>query len=165
MPGCLYEAVISKSAGGIGVAISNVRATGSYVRGTNGKSNGLIPMLRWVFLAGWGIFLAEIATGWRMDGICRSILLSGHFCCCAEKHHFGKTCRYLDSAGAQFMESSFIIPPFWHCLASLKDAFWNHIATFPTEHEVEVIQLPKSTNLTQTKVISNDEFFGVVWWG
>jgi len=39
-------AVISKSAGGIGVAISNVRATGSYVRGTNGKSNGLIPMLR-----------------------------------------------------------------------------------------------------------------------
>ena len=56
MPGCLYEAVISKSAGGIGVAISNVRATGSYVRGTNGKSNGLIPMLRWVFLAGWGIY-------------------------------------------------------------------------------------------------------------
>jgi len=39
-------AVISKSAGGIGVAISNVRASGSYVRGTNGKSNGLIPMLR-----------------------------------------------------------------------------------------------------------------------
>ena len=41
-----HQAVISKSAGGIGVAISNVRATGSYVRGTNGKSNGLIPMLR-----------------------------------------------------------------------------------------------------------------------
>jgi hypothetical protein len=40
------QAVISKSAGGIGVAISNVRASGSYVRGTNGKSNGLIPMLR-----------------------------------------------------------------------------------------------------------------------
>jgi len=39
-------ALISKSAGGIGVAISNVRASGSYVRGTNGYSNGLVPMLR-----------------------------------------------------------------------------------------------------------------------
>ncbi|CAK9017227.1 unnamed protein product [Durusdinium trenchii] len=39
-------AVISKSAGGIGVAISKIRATGSYVRGANGKSNGLVPMLR-----------------------------------------------------------------------------------------------------------------------
>merc|ERR1719316_503682 len=39
-------AQISKSAGGIGVAISNIRAKGSYIRGTNGNSNGLIPMLR-----------------------------------------------------------------------------------------------------------------------
>jgi len=39
-------AQISKSAGGIGVAISNVRAQGSYVRGTNGYSNGLVPMLK-----------------------------------------------------------------------------------------------------------------------
>jgi ribonucleoside-diphosphate reductase alpha subunit len=39
-------AQISKSAGGIGVAISNIRAAGSYVRGTNGYSNGLVPMLR-----------------------------------------------------------------------------------------------------------------------
>jgi len=39
-------AQISKSAGGIGVAISNVRAKGSYIRGTNGCSNGLVPMLR-----------------------------------------------------------------------------------------------------------------------
>ena len=39
-------ALISKSAGGIGVAISNVRAKGSYIRGTNGQSNGLVPMLR-----------------------------------------------------------------------------------------------------------------------
>jgi len=39
-------ALISKSAGGIGVAISNVRAQGSYIRGTNGYSNGLVPMLR-----------------------------------------------------------------------------------------------------------------------
>jgi ribonucleotide reductase alpha subunit len=37
---------ISKSAGGIGVAISNVRAKGSYIRGTNGASNGIVPMLR-----------------------------------------------------------------------------------------------------------------------
>ena len=39
-------AVISKSAGGIGVAVSNIRASGSYIRGTNGRSNGLVPMLR-----------------------------------------------------------------------------------------------------------------------
>merc|ERR1719409_1285710 len=39
-------ALISKSAGGIGVSVSNIRATGSYVRGTNGYSNGLVPMLR-----------------------------------------------------------------------------------------------------------------------
>jgi len=39
-------ALISKSAGGIGVAISNVRSKGSYIRGTNGYSNGLVPMLR-----------------------------------------------------------------------------------------------------------------------
>jgi len=39
-------ALISKSAGGIGVAISNVRAKGAYIRGTNGHSNGLVPMLR-----------------------------------------------------------------------------------------------------------------------
>merc|ERR1719161_3020122 len=39
-------AKISKSAGGIGVAISEIRASGSYIRGTNGYSNGLVPMLR-----------------------------------------------------------------------------------------------------------------------
>jgi len=39
-------AAISKCAGGIGVAVSNVRAKGSYIRGTNGQSNGLVPMLR-----------------------------------------------------------------------------------------------------------------------
>merc|ERR1711871_848661 len=39
-------AQISKCAGGIGVACSNVRAAGSYIRGTNGYSNGLVPMLR-----------------------------------------------------------------------------------------------------------------------
>uniref|UniRef100_A0A672K242 Ribonucleoside-diphosphate reductase n=1 Tax=Sinocyclocheilus grahami TaxID=75366 RepID=A0A672K242_SINGR len=39
-------ALISKSAGGIGVAVSCIRATGSYIAGTNGNSNGLVPMLR-----------------------------------------------------------------------------------------------------------------------
>ena len=39
-------AKISQSAGGIGVNIHNVRATGSYIRGTNGASNGIVPMLR-----------------------------------------------------------------------------------------------------------------------
>ena len=39
-------AKISQSAGGIGLAIHDVRAKGSYIRGTNGESNGLIPMLR-----------------------------------------------------------------------------------------------------------------------
>ncbi|MDZ7898452.1 MAG: ribonucleoside-diphosphate reductase subunit alpha [Arcicella sp.] len=39
-------AKISQSAGGIGLSIHNVRATGSYIKGTNGTSNGIVPMLR-----------------------------------------------------------------------------------------------------------------------
>ena len=38
--------LISQSAGGIGLSIHNVRATGSYIKGTGGASNGIIPMLR-----------------------------------------------------------------------------------------------------------------------
>lgn len=38
--------LISQSAGGIGLSIHNVRATGSYIKGTNGNSNGIVPMLR-----------------------------------------------------------------------------------------------------------------------
>lgn len=37
---------ISQAAGGIGVSIHNVRSTGSYIRGTGGTSNGIVPMLR-----------------------------------------------------------------------------------------------------------------------
>ena len=37
---------ISQSAGGIGLAIHKVRATGSYIKGTNGTSNGILPMLK-----------------------------------------------------------------------------------------------------------------------
>lgn len=40
---CAY---ISKHAGGLGLAIHNVRATGSYIAGTNGLSNGIVPMLK-----------------------------------------------------------------------------------------------------------------------
>ncbi len=39
-------ALISQSAGGIGLNIHNIRATGSYIKGTNGTSNGIIPMLK-----------------------------------------------------------------------------------------------------------------------
>ncbi len=39
-------AKISQSAGGIGLAIHDIRATGSYIKGTNGASNGIVPMLR-----------------------------------------------------------------------------------------------------------------------
>jgi len=39
-------AVISKHAGGIGLAIHDIRASNSYIRGTNGTSNGIVPMLR-----------------------------------------------------------------------------------------------------------------------
>ena len=39
-------AKISQSAGGIGLSIHNIRATGSYIAGTNGTSNGIIPMLK-----------------------------------------------------------------------------------------------------------------------
>ena len=39
-------AQISQSAGGIGLALHDIRATGSYIKGTNGTSNGVVPMLR-----------------------------------------------------------------------------------------------------------------------
>ncbi|GAA4269025.1 ribonucleoside-diphosphate reductase subunit alpha [Hyunsoonleella aestuarii] len=39
-------AKISQSAGGIGLAMHNIRATGSYIAGTNGTSNGIVPMLK-----------------------------------------------------------------------------------------------------------------------
>ncbi len=39
-------AKISQNAGGIGLAIHDIRATGSYIKGTNGSSNGIVPMLR-----------------------------------------------------------------------------------------------------------------------
>jgi ribonucleoside-diphosphate reductase alpha chain len=39
-------AKISQSAGGIGLAIHKIRSTGSYIHGTNGHSNGIVPMLR-----------------------------------------------------------------------------------------------------------------------
>ncbi|APZ46450.1 ribonucleoside-diphosphate reductase subunit alpha [Polaribacter reichenbachii] len=39
-------AKISQSAGGIGLSLHNIRATGSYIAGTNGTSNGIVPMLR-----------------------------------------------------------------------------------------------------------------------
>ncbi len=43
LKGC---AQISQSAGGIGLSIHDIRAKGSYIRGTNGTSNGIVPMLR-----------------------------------------------------------------------------------------------------------------------
>jgi ribonucleoside-diphosphate reductase alpha chain len=39
-------AKISQNAGGIGLAIHDIRGTGSYIKGTNGTSNGIVPMLR-----------------------------------------------------------------------------------------------------------------------
>ena len=39
-------ACISKFAGGIGVSIHNIRARDSYIRGSNGTSNGIVPILR-----------------------------------------------------------------------------------------------------------------------
>lgn len=39
-------ALISQSAGGIGLSIHNIRAKGSFIKGTNGTSNGIVPMLR-----------------------------------------------------------------------------------------------------------------------
>lgn len=44
---CLKDcALISKAAGGVGLNIHNIRAKGTYIAGTNGFSNGLLPMLR-----------------------------------------------------------------------------------------------------------------------
>jgi ribonucleotide reductase alpha subunit len=44
---CISDcALISKNAGGIGVHISNIRSNGAYIRGTNGKADGIVKMLR-----------------------------------------------------------------------------------------------------------------------
>ena len=42
----MQTALISKSAGGIGLSVHNIRAQGTYIKGTNGISNGLLPMLK-----------------------------------------------------------------------------------------------------------------------
>ena len=39
-------ALISKAAGGVGISVTKIRASGSYIAGTGGYSNGLVPMLR-----------------------------------------------------------------------------------------------------------------------
>jgi ribonucleotide reductase alpha subunit len=39
-------AMVSKFAGGIGISVSNIRARESYIKGTNGYSNGLVPMIK-----------------------------------------------------------------------------------------------------------------------
>jgi len=41
-----HTAKISKNAGGIGISVSNIRAKGTLIKGTNGTSSGLVPMLR-----------------------------------------------------------------------------------------------------------------------
>jgi ribonucleotide reductase alpha subunit len=39
--------MISKQAGGIGLSVNNIRAAGSYIRGTNGTSNGEVHRTHW----------------------------------------------------------------------------------------------------------------------
>ena len=71
-------ALISKSAGGIGLNIHCIRSTGSYIGGTNGTSNGLVPMLRvfnntarYVDQVGFYLFIYfEIVFGWRNAYLC-----------------------------------------------------------------------------------------------
>ena len=70
-------ACISKSAGGIGLSIHNIRAVGSYIRGTNGNSNGIVPMLR-VFndtarcrpLLACTVFIASGSKSFTMTAVC-----------------------------------------------------------------------------------------------
>lgn len=92
-------AVISKSAGGIGISIHNIRATGSYIRGTNGTSNGIVPMLR-VFndTARYVDQVRGAHCWWRRR---RQLLLAGWLCCCRRVAH--QLCRrgcWLDAAPA-----------------------------------------------------------------
>ena len=42
--------MISKHAGGIGLSIHDIRGTDSYIAGTNGHSNGLVPMLKYLMI-------------------------------------------------------------------------------------------------------------------
>ena len=64
---------ISKYAGGIGLSVSNIRATGSRIRSTNGTSNGIIPMLR--VLNNISIFVDQ--GGGKRKGSCACYLSLG----------------------------------------------------------------------------------------
>ena len=73
-------ACISKSAGGIGLSMHNIRATGSYIRGTNGTSNGIVPMLRvfndtgaWSGQQGSSCCLATPAACMQHNAACRVV--------------------------------------------------------------------------------------------
>ena len=65
---------ISKYAGGIGLAWSDIRATGSYVRGTNGRSDGLKPMLELL-----NATCRYINQGYRRNGSFAGYLEPWHF--------------------------------------------------------------------------------------
>lgn len=74
LPSCLFGhslsfsqcAQISKHAGGIGLSIHHVRAANSYIRGTNGSSNGIVPMLR-VF-NNTARYVDQVRLRWRRGG-------------------------------------------------------------------------------------------------
>lgn len=97
-------AMISKSAGGIGVHVHNVRASGAYIHGTNGTSNGIVPMVRPVLLLQQRLCVFAFSPELT------------HFCTDrgVQLRVFNNTARYVDQGGGRRKGSFAIWLEPWH---------------------------------------------------
>lgn len=109
--------LISKRAGGIGLCVSNIRANGSLIRGTNGKSNGIVPMIQ-VF--NWlGRYINQ---GGRRRGAIALYIEPWH----ADIYHF---CELRSNKGAEEERARDIFLALWICDLFMKrvkeDSYWS----------------------------------------
>ena len=144
------QAQLSKFAGGVGVHVSNIRSTGSYIGGTNGNSNGLKPMLR-VFNAS----TEYVDQGGRREGSIAIYLEPWHsdiieFCTLRRK-------KGADSDRARRLFYALWIPDeFFRCLKEKKDWYLFDPAITPKLYNTYDEEF-SSSYLTDEYVIQNKE--------
>lgn len=103
-------ACISKFAGGIGVSIHNIRARDSYIRGSNGTSNGIVPMLRVFNDTG----ASRRMDGWMHSQCSRVALFPSHNPTQPPHTPNKTTARYVDQGGGKRKGSFAIYLEPWH---------------------------------------------------
>jgi ribonucleoside-diphosphate reductase alpha subunit len=144
------QAQLSKFAGGVGVHVSNIRSTGSYIGGTNGNSNGLKPMIR-VFNAS----TEYVDQGGRREGSIAIYLEPWHsdildFCALRRK-------KGADSDRARRLFYALWIPDeFFRCLKEKKDWYLFDPASTPKLYDSYDEEF-SSSYLTDEYVIQNKE--------